>query len=197
MNADQADLVLAFESSTFVAGVYVLHKQGWPSTIVVMRDDSAYALGTVTGIIVRTLPHRDRSHIGVAGEERLRELWIPLSSSLLLTPKEREAAVARAQERTQNEVVPLEWHKRESLPAHEPAPVDCSIASKPTTQTSCPRSRSHARNEARSGCRATSQLEARTFESSTIPSTTRWKKKTCWSRPMGAVGTSDAQRTIA
>ncbi len=66
---------------------------------------AAYALGAVTGLIIRALPDRDRSHIGVASEHRLRQLWVPLSAAIRLSSTEHAAAAVRAAERARLETV--------------------------------------------------------------------------------------------
>ncbi|HSQ61899.1 MAG TPA: hypothetical protein VLM85_01740 [Polyangiaceae bacterium] len=111
MREEDADLVLTLEEEgrAWVEAVHELGgaPAGWPRLMVVMRDDSEYALGSVTGLIVRALPHRDRSYIGVAAEQRLRELWLPLGEPLRLTASERAAAIERAEERQQAEPATL------------------------------------------------------------------------------------------
>ena len=106
MREDDADLVLALEGNALVGGVFELAKPppDWPRIIVVMRDDTAHALGIITGLIVRAVPHRDRSYVGVAAEQRLRELWIPMGESLQLTQGERSAAEVRAEQRHRSEL---------------------------------------------------------------------------------------------
>jgi len=127
MDAEVADLLLALEKSPHVDSVRALKKPrpGWPWLFVVMRDDSAYALGSVTGLVVRALPHRDRSHVGVAGEARLRELWLPMSGPIRLSEAEHAAAVARAEERRRREPAVLP-HTASIEPA-EPEPLSVPV----------------------------------------------------------------------
>ncbi len=129
MDAHDADLVLALEESSLVAGVYALSRRprGWPRLIVAMSDDTDYALGSVTGLIVRALPHRDRSYIGVAAEQRLRELWVPLGNRLELTAAERAAAVVRAEERLRAEPIALPQTGPKKPESVEPVPFSIPI----------------------------------------------------------------------
>ncbi|HEY1960710.1 MAG TPA: hypothetical protein VGH28_34095 [Polyangiaceae bacterium] len=101
MTPDDADLLLALEAAPEVEAVYEMPsaRPGWPRLFVALRSDDAYALGRVTALIVRALPHRDRAYIGIAATERLRELWLPLGAPLGLTRAQRVVAEARAERR--------------------------------------------------------------------------------------------------
>jgi hypothetical protein len=116
---DDADLIFSLESCVEVEGVYALPRPrpGWPRLFVGLRDDSGHALGVVTGLIVRALPHRDRSYIGIAATDRLRELW-SMTAPLSLHPTERAAAVGRAAE-------------RERMYAEAPSPLRVRVESEP------------------------------------------------------------------
>jgi hypothetical protein len=96
---EQADLVFELEPLVFVEGVYEVARRradDWPRTLVVLRDEDAFQLGAVTAVMLRAMPDRDRSDVGVIASKRLRELLLPLSESLGLGPTEREAARERA-----------------------------------------------------------------------------------------------------
>ncbi len=118
-------LVLSLEDLPEVDGVYALVRPpaGWPRLFISLRDDTAYTLGVVTGMMVRALPHRDRSYIGIAATVCLRELWIPMGAPLSLSPSERREALVRAEERERkyrDEPTPLMPRVRVDV---EPAPV--------------------------------------------------------------------------
>jgi hypothetical protein len=126
MSPDDADLVLALEPlRSEVDGVYALGRPppGWPRLFVGLRDDTAHTLGVVTALMVRALPHRDRSHVGIAATDRLRELWQPMGMPISLSRAQRRDAVARAEERERKyreEPTPLMPRVRVEV---EPAPV--------------------------------------------------------------------------
>ena len=127
MTPDDADLVLALESCAEVEGVFAMAspRPGWPRIFVALRDDSGYALGVVTGMMVRALPHRDRSYIGIAATDRLRELW-SMGAPLVLSRAERDAAVERARIREiayAKEPTPL----RVRVDVSEPAPLSVPV----------------------------------------------------------------------
>ena len=123
MNPEDADLVLALERCPEVDGVYALPSApaGWPRVFVALHEDSGHALGVVTGIMVRALPHRDRSHIGVAATERLREIWVPLGAS------ERRDAQHRAEERERAYRAQPTPFPRIRVDVEEPPPVSVPV----------------------------------------------------------------------